>query len=135
MVHSQVGRRRGGRNTSHEVFTRFLRVIPVLASIIIIAIVIAAVTAEIPSGTYKMPQIAKSHFFAPRLAGLTARPEPGAMVHSEQQTSHKPATATGGFQKQQFTRVYKRLNPAKSVQDSAKNWEPRFPFQTSNRTP
>jgi len=49
--------------------------------------------------------------------------------------SHQPTTATGGVQDRRFTPVYKRLNLTERVQDSAKNWELRFPFQTSDFTP
>jgi hypothetical protein len=93
--------------------------------------------ARVPIMTHTNPM--RKRGMQPVAAGISgstrAGSEPGAMVHSEQQKSHPPTTATGGFHNRDCTRVYKRFDPAERVQDSAKNWEVLFPFQTSDRTP
>jgi len=93
--------------------------------------------ARVPIMTHTNPM--RKRGVQPVTAGISgsarAGSNPGAMVRSEQQKSHQPTTATGGFHKRQRTRVHKCFDLTERVQDSAKNWEVRFPFRTSDRTP
>jgi hypothetical protein len=101
-----------------------------------IAIVIAAVTAEIPSGTYNLSHRPSWHTHECRAYCICGDAQDRERwLSSEERTSQEPVIDTRGFQKVPFTRVYKCLKLAKSVQDSAKNWELRLPFQTGSCTP